>query len=382
MIRRYLSDSILQDSSCKIILLSGPRQSGKTTLTKHLFEHYVYLNYDSSKDRDLIHDKKWLRNVEVIIFDELHKMPNWKRWIKGIYDTEGLKPRLIVTGSANLEQFTKVGDSLAGRYFQFRLHPIDLKEALQFWDTDLKNIFDRLMSYSGFPEPFLANNLRFYRRWNKTHLNIILRQDFLDLYAVRSIKSIEILVDLLKERIASNVSYSNLSNDLQVDDKTIKSWLQLLENFYVVFKITPYHKNITRSLLKEPKYYFFDIARVKELGPRLENLVACALLKEIHRIEDLEGLSTQLHYLKTKDGPEIDFLITIDNKPMICFEVKTSDDTPSKSFRVFKEKLHINHCVQLVLELEREFDTADSVMVRNLITFLSTFDLMTYVEGG
>ncbi len=380
MIHRYLSDPILEDSAHKIILVSGPRQSGKTTLTKHLFKDYVYLNYDASDDRALMHDKKWLRNVEVIIFDELHKMPEWKRWIKGIYDTEGLKPRLIVTGSANLEQFTKVGDSLAGRYFQFRLHPIDLKEALAFWGTDLKSIFDRLMNYSGFPEPFLANNLRFYRRWNKTHLNIILRQDFLDLYAVRSIKSIEILVDLLKDRVASNISYKNLSLDLQVNDKTIKNWLQLLENFYVVFKVTPYHKNIARSLLKEPKYYFFDIARVKEQGPKLENLVACALLKEIHRVEDLEGLSTQLHYLKTKDGPEIDFLITIDNNPIVCFEVKTSDNTPSKNFRLFKEQLSVKHCVQLVLELEREFDTADHIMVRNLITFLSTFDLMDYVE--
>ena len=378
--QRYLSQSILGDSSNKIILLSGPRQCGKTTLVKGLFKNYVYLNYDVSEDRSAIRAKQWLRKVEAVIFDELHKMPNWKRWVKGIYDSEGLKPKLLITGSANLDHFTKVGDSLAGRYFQFRLHPLDLKEAALFWGNDLKDIFNRLMNYSGFPEPFLSGNLRFYRRWRNTHLNVILRQDFLDMYALRSIQSIETLVDLLKERVTNNISYSNLAQDLQVDHKTIKNWLQLLESFYVVFRVQPYHKNITRALSREPKYYFFDIARVQDLGARLENLVACALLKEIHRIEDLQGFSASLHYLKTKDGQEIDFLITVDNEPIICFEVKTSDIKPSKNFRFFSSHLKIQHCFQLVLEIEREFDTVDHIGVRDLISFLANFDLMQYMS--
>lgn len=378
--QRYLNAPILEDSAHKIVLISGPRQCGKTTLTKRLFQDYVYLNYDLAEDRQAIRAKQWLRTAKAIIFDELHKMPRWKRWLKGIYDTEGLPPCLLVTGSANLDQFKKVGDSLAGRYFQFRLHPLDLKEAMQFWTEDPKTIFNRLMNCSGFPEPFLKGELRFYRRWRQTHLNVILRQDFLDLYAVRSIQSIELLVDLLKTRVGSSVVYSHLAQDLQVDHKTIKNWLQLLENFYVVFKVKPYHKNIVRSLLKEPKYYFFDIARVQDLGARLENLVACALLKEIHRIEDLEGLPCQLCYLKTKNGQEIDFLVVVDDKPVLCFEVKTSDTAPSKAFKFFKEQLKLKHCIQLVLNIKREFDTNDGVRVCDLISFLTQFDLMDYLS--
>ena len=144
--------------------------------------------------------KKWLRDVDAVIFDDLHKMPEWKRWLKGIYDSEGVDPKLIVMGSANLESFRKIGDSLAGRYFQFRLHPLDLKEASVYANMKPKEVFNILMNCSGFPEPFLSGSERFYRRWSRTHLDVILRQDFLDLYAVNSIKSIEILIDLLKGR--------------------------------------------------------------------------------------------------------------------------------------------------------------------------------------
>lgn len=106
---RYLSTLIKKDSDKKIVLLSGPRQSGKTTLAKQLFENYDYLNFDASEDRTAIFKKQWRRDVECVIFGELHKMPKWKSWLKGIYDTEGNKPRLLITGSANLNTLEKSG---------------------------------------------------------------------------------------------------------------------------------------------------------------------------------------------------------------------------------------------------------------------------------
>lgn len=378
--KRTLQDLIQKDSDDKVILLSGARQTGKTTLSKALFEHYTYFNYDLSVDREAISKKYWPREADCIIFDELPKMGEWKRWIKGIYDTEGNRPRLIVTGSANMETFTKVGDSLAGRYFQFRLHPIDIKEAIAFGEEkDPTAIAKKILRLSGFPEPFLKDQDVFYRRWRRTHLDVILRQDFIDLSAIRSIKSIEILIDLLAKRIASPLSYVNLAQDLQVDPKTVKAWIQLLENFYVLFKVTPYHHNIARSILKEPKFYFFDIPRAQDEGARIENLVACALLKEIHYIEDTQGLKARLHYLRTRNQQEIDFLIVVDDKPVFCCEVKTSDATPSKHFDVFKKNLDLNHGYQLVFNCEREFDTPDGIHVRDLARFLATFSLMDYL---
>lgn len=378
--KRYLTQLILKDAEEKIILLSGPRQAGKTTLSKSLFERAFYLNYDLASDREAIAKKHWPRDVECIIFDELHKMPQWKRWIKGIYDTEGNRPRLIVTGSANLEVFKKVGDSLAGRYFQFRLHPIDIKEAVLFGDFSAQEACQNLLALSGFPEPFLKQSEVFYRRWRRTHLDIILRQDFLDLSAVRAIKNIEILVELLTDRIASPLSYSNLAQDLQVDSKTVKSWILLLENFYVLFVVTPYHHNIARSILKEPKLYFFDIPRVNNEGARIENLVACALLKEIHYIEDTQGLKGRLHYLRTRNDQELDFLVTLEDKPVFCCEVKLSDTNPSKYFEFFQNALGLKDAYQLVLNCPREFDTPTGVHIRDLSKFLASFSLMDFWE--
>ena len=249
--KRSIAAYILKDLPHKIILLMGPRQSGKTTLAKALTTKFDYLNYDSDEDRMALKDKRWRRDVELLILDELHKMKNWKRWLKGIYDTESIPPALMVTGSAKLNAYRKVGDSLAGRYFQFHLHPLDIKEACQVWKHDPQAAFDRMMQCGGFPEPFLEGDQTYYKRWRKTHTSIILRQDLLDTHSTRHIQSIETLLALLKQRVGSTVSYANLARDLETDINTIKRWLLWLENLYIIFKVTPYHKNVSRSLLKE-----------------------------------------------------------------------------------------------------------------------------------
>jgi predicted AAA+ superfamily ATPase len=101
----------------KIILLTGPRQVGKTTLAGVLAEQLDYFNYDHPGDRLSIMERSWDRSKELIVFDELHKLPHWKAWLKGIYDTEGIPPSIVVTGSARLDTYRRVGDSLAGRFF-------------------------------------------------------------------------------------------------------------------------------------------------------------------------------------------------------------------------------------------------------------------------
>jgi predicted AAA+ superfamily ATPase len=393
--KRYLQNIIQQDNTHKIILISGPRQCGKTTLSKALFKYYTYLNYDDADDRTAIRKKQWLREgMEAVIFDELHKMKGWKKWLKGLYDKEGEVgyPRIIVTGSANMDAFTKVGDSLAGRYFEFRLHPLDNKELAEWGPKkSTESALIDLLKLSGFPEPFLKGSEVFYRRWRKTHLDVILRQDFIDLTAIRSIKSIEILVDLLTSRVASPLSFSNLARDLEVDAKTIKTWLTMLENFYVLFKVTPYHHNIARAILKEPKFYFFDIPRAKGIsklyknkdeGPRLENAVACSLLKEIHFLEDTQGFTAKLHYLRTRSGQEIDFLIVVEGKPIFCCEVKASDTEPSKALSSFQKMLGLKDAYQLVLHCpkEKEFDTPEGVHIRNVANFLSKFSLLDIIS--
>lgn len=365
----------MADLMQKIILITGPRQCGKTTLSKMLDLEYQYISYDLAEHRLLLQEKTWDRQKALIIFDELHKMQNWKSWLKGIYDVEGLPPALLVTGSAKLSAFRKAGDSLAGRHFEFHLHPIDFKEALEFSDLDADEILRRLMEVGGFPEPFLKGTRTFYNRWKQSHIDLILREDLLTLSAVRDIQTIETLIELLRSRVGSPVSSNSLARDLQKSPNTIQHWLSLLEDLYVIFKIKPYHKNIARAILKEPKYYFYDNGMISgDMGVKLENLVACTLLKQVQYAKDVMGENYSLHYIKNKDGHEIDFLLLKDSKPFELIEVKWRDANLSPNFKKFLGKEKIGR-LQVVGELAQDKSYPSGERILSAKNFLSSHSL-------
>ena len=351
--KRYLEEAVIEDLQQKIVLLTGPRQCGKTTLSLMLSDDCQYLNYDLAEHRLLVAEKSWDREKSLIILDELHKMASWKSWLKGIYDVEGIPPGLLVTGSANLTAFRKTGDSLAGRHFQFRLHPLDLKEAVGNTEFDLEDAFTRLLNIGGFPEPFLNGTQRYYNRWKRSHIDLILKEDLITLTAVRDIQSIETLIEMLRSRVGSTVSANSLARDLQKSPNTINHWLRLLTDLYVIFPVLPYHQNIARALLKQPKYYFYDNGMVTgDDGAKLENLVACALLKEIHRLEDVEGEELDLHFIRDKDEREIDFVITRNRQPHHFIEVKWADKNLSANLPRFLSDRKLKR-TQIVAELEQ-----------------------------
>lgn len=374
MLERSLLPYIRQDISKKIILLSGPRQCGKTTLSKMIFKTFDYLNFDSVEDRLQIMQKKWDRSKEGLLLDELHKFKNWKSWLKGIYDTEGLSPKILVTGSSRMDISKKMGDSLAGRHFQFQLFPFDMKE-LRGKDTE-SEVYKKLISVSGFPEPFLEGTDSFYTKWKKSHTDIILRQDLIDLENIRDIVSIETLAELLKTKTSAPFSYASVAGDLQKDIKTVQRWVRHLENMYVVFTVSPYHKNIAKSILKESKLYFYDTAApIGDEGVKLENLAALCLKKEVSFLNEALGIESSLHNLRIKGGNEIDFLILRKNLPPIMIEVKLSDDKPSAHFKYFSKYFPNAIKIQIVKNLKREFTTESGIQVRNALSFLSNIDL-------
>ena len=316
-----------------------------------LSEDHQYLNYDLAEHRLLIAGKRWDREKSLIIFDELHKMNDWKSWLKGIYDVEGIPPRLLVTGSAKLDAFRKTGDSLAGRHFQFMLHPLDVQEAADNTDLEPEEIFRRLMTVGGFPEPFLNGGERYYNRWKRSHIDLILKEDLLTLTAVRDIQTIETLIEMLRSRVGSPVSVNSLARDLQKSPNTIQNWMRLLADLYVIFAVPPYHRNIARALLKQPKYYFYDNGMViGDDSVKLENLVACALLKEVHRLEDIEGERLGICYIRDKEGREVDFVVTKDRVPQHLIEVKWADTELSANLRRFLKDEPVKR-TQLVAEM-------------------------------
>jgi hypothetical protein len=324
-----------------------------------------------------LHEKSWDRSKSLIVFDELHKLKKWKSWLKGIYDTEGLPPSILVTGSAKLDTYKKVGDSLAGRFFQFRMHPLDVKEIYSFLKPEnLDSELDKLLQLGGFPEPFLNGTQRYYNRWKKSHLDIILKQDLIDLENVHQIIQIETLIQLLKLRVGSPISYSSIARDLQCSDKTVKRWLTILENMYVLFKVPPFHKNIARAILKAPKFYFYDTGQVVgDAGVRLENSVACAIQKEIHFREDCFGEERKLYYIKNKDGKEIDFCIASNAIPSLLIEVKWRDNNLSPNFENFRKFFPNIKMIQISKELNREKTFPNGTELRQASKWLSELSL-------
>jgi predicted AAA+ superfamily ATPase len=343
-----------------------------------LVQDYAYYNYDIRKDLKVFKDLNWDHSKKLVIFDELHKMKNWKLWLKGIYDQGSLREqRFVITGSARLDISKKMGDSLAGRFFSFRLNPLDLKELKEMSKfTNTEENYKRLLHVSGFPEPFFEGSERFYNLWSKTHSDLILKQDLISLEVIRDIDGIETLVELLKTRVGSTVSFKSLSEDLQRDDKTVKRWLNLLEQMYIVFRVPPYSKNITRGLKKAGKYYFYDCAKVE--GPeaqKLENLAALSLKKEIELREDCDGIPGELYFIQTKEKHEIDFLVLQKKRPAHLFEVKLSDETPSKNFSYFTDLFPGCKKIQLVKNLTREFTSKDQIEIKSALHGLEDLNL-------
>lgn len=374
---RYLLKEIQYTINKKLILISGPRQVGKTTLAKTIGSSLEYLNYDRLSDRKKILKEEWDREKDFLILDEIHKMKKWKLWLKGIYDTEENK-KIIVTGTAKLDTLKKVGDSMAGRYFQYQLFPLDLKELrVNNFRTSKENL-DQLLSISGFPEPFFSDSMSFYKKWRRSHLDVIIKQDIIGLDLIKRISDLEILIDLLAERAGTLISYNSLREDLNTDDKTVKRWLVALENSYLIFKISPYSKKLKNAIKLISKYYFYDLPRVANEGARLENLVALSLLKETSYRNEVEGEDFALHYLRNKNQQEVDFLVCKNKIPHLMIEVKNSDDSPSKNFLYFEQELLKQNPkimkVQLVKNLKKEFSTKNGIKICNLENWLEKMD--------
>lgn len=363
---RYITSNILTDLNSKMVFVGGARQVGKTTLAKDLvakeFESTQYYNWDFNPDRTKIISNELPGEPSLLIFDEIHKYKKWKTLIKGIYDTYKQKYKIIVTGSARLNIFRKGGDSLQGRYHYYTLHPFSLAEIenirnkfqpfeeLNFSKSFFNPSIETLLKFGGFPEPLLSQDEKILRRWHNEKLERLFKEDIRDVENIKDINSLKLLGDLLPFRASSPLSINSLSEDLQVSHRAITNWLNILEAFYYIFRVYPYSSKKIRSIKKEPKLYLIDWSEIENEGARFENMIASHLLKFVRFLYESEGYKADLFYLRNVDKKEVDFLITMNNKPWFSVETKMSDKTPSPNITYFKERLKIPFNYQVIKE--------------------------------
>ncbi len=376
---RYLSPFIIKDLQRKMVFIGGPRQSGKTTIAKELlkqtFSSGRYFNWDDDEDKLLIQKRKWLNEEELLIFDEIHKFPRWKNWVKGIFDKQRELHKILVTGSARLDLYRRGGDSLLGRYHYWRLHPFTLCELPKQMDPQIA--FQRLLQIGGFPEPFLAEEVSFHRRWRRERMERVIRDDIRDLEVIKDISALSLLLEMLRSRVGSLIVVSHLAQDLQVAPNTVMRWIELLERMYVVFTVKPYTGKMSRTLSKPFKVYFFDNGDViEDIGQKFENLVACHLLKRVQFLEDRDGYTYELKFIRDKEKHEVDFLIFRDRTLYALIEAKWNDDKISSSLKYFSQRLQPQKTIQLVGMLTSPY-SHEQIDVLDAVQALTRFDYNT-----
>jgi len=375
---RYIQEQIQSDLKRKMVFVSGPRQAGKTTLARDIIgkSNSIYLNWDDIDERKRILKRDWSDESRVIALDEIHKYGRWKNFLKGTYDTQKDRHVFLVTGSAKLDIYKKGQDSMLGRFFSWRLHPLclaELKKNFRIGINSSENVIGKLLEFGGFPEPFFSNDLTLAKRWRNERINLIFRQDIRDLENIKDLTILEIFYFQLSERVGSEIVFSNLARDLEVAPKTVKNWLYVLERTYAVFIVSPYSKSMAKAIVKAPKAYFYDNGEVQgDVGAKFENLVANHLLKKNHFLEDSTGDRYELSYIRDRDGHEVDFVIIKNRKPILLVEAKVSDTKASSHLFYFMHKLKIPMAVQLVLNDDCKLPrTIDGVSVVNASEWLS-----------
>ena len=372
----------------RMSFICGPRQIGKTTLAQNHLDNLNqiknYHNWDGMTLRQQFASNPlfFIENIALpfssgqkisiekrpwIVFDEIHKYPQWKNILKGYFDEFKNKINFVITGSARLDYFRRSGDSLVGRYFLFKLHPLhphDLtgtilnrevawhpKLRMPAFDEPDKTFQDatkQLYDLTGFPEPLSVATRDFYERWKNNHISLITGEDIRDLTKITNIEKLQTLLFLLPERVGAPLSLNNLKGILGCAHASVQNWLEALKTVYLVFDIVPYTARLKRSVRKERKYYLWDWGLLEDQGKRFENFIAVQLQRAVSAWNEWGKGNYQLMYVRTKDGREVDFVIAENNKPYILVESKKNDKSLATNLEFFKERIPVPLAFQVI----------------------------------
>ena len=319
-IKRDIEPRILEAANYfPVITVTGPRQSGKTTMLRHVFPHLHYYSLEDLDTRNFAMEDpvRFLHlHQEGMILDEVHNLPDLLSYIQGIVDQEPEK-KYILSGSSNFALLKKVSQSLAGRTGVFELMPLSIAEA-KHGNVNITNV-DTLLYNGLYPAVCSGKNIPkfLYPSYVKTYLE----RDVRDLLNVKDMRQFSMFLKLCAGRIGSLYNATEIANEVGVTTKTIQSWTSILQASYVLYLLPPYFENTRKRLTKSPKIYFCDTGLAcallgvesaeqlvfdKMRGHLFENLIVTELLK--HRLN--EGKGANLYFYRDSNQNEIDILVS------------------------------------------------------------------------
>lgn len=322
-----------------VVSLTGPRQSGKTTLLKEFFPDYNYFNLERLDLREIILSDPlgFLKSSgEKIILDEAQNIPELFSYIQVVSDERGTNGQYILSGSQSFLLNEKISQSLAGRVSINHLLPFDITELPDSVDKNYLQLI-----YTGFYPRIYQHNITpndFY----PSHLQTYIERDIRTLKAVENLNTFTRFLSLCAGRTGQILNLTSLANDAGVSVNTVKSWLSLLETSYIIFLLKPYHNNFNKRIIKAPKLYFFDTGVVSSLlripdekalrnyplyGALFENFIISEIAKQFYH----SGKQPLMYYYKESNGKEIDCIIETSYDHIIALEIK-GGETFSKDY--------------------------------------------------
>ncbi|MDO4538950.1 MAG: ATP-binding protein [Coriobacteriales bacterium] len=334
MIERTLSSFMLDNAQWfPAVSLTGPRQSGKSTLVQHVFPDYEYVNLEDQNTRNLAlaDPVGFIRErPSRLIVDEAQRVPELFSAIQVVSDESGSPGQYVLSGSQNFLLLKQIGQTLAGRVGLCKLLPLSFQECVNHGENITPDAFmleggyPRLHAVGIPPSVFFENYLQTY-----------VERDVTGYIDARSIAAFRTLLVLCAQSCGSLLNVSRLSNDIGVARATVESWLSILESSYILFRLQPYHANVRKRLTKTPKLYFYDTGLLCHLlgirtaeqlrdsiarGAVFENLIVEETLKRhVHA-----GRNPKLYFYRDDSKMEVDLVDATDGTVPELVEIKSS----------------------------------------------------------
>lgn len=341
MISRVSSRKVLEMAKkFPVIKITGPRQSGKTTLCKSVFSQYAYVSLENPDTREFAQsDPKGFLDTYAgnLIIDEAQHVPELFSYIQGIVDEKKQTGQFILSGSQNFLLLEKISQSLAGRVYVFHLLPLSYAELK---NENVKDLKDAIF-YGGYPRLFDANIAP--KDFFPSYIQTYLERDVRNMINLRDLNLFNAFLKLCAGRIGQLFNANSLSTEIGVDAKTIQNWISILEKSFVVFRLYPWHENFNKRVIKTPKLYFYDtglacgllgIKSVEELelhfakGGLFENFIILEKMK----LKLNMGEQADLFFWRDSHGNEIDVLETKGNTQVVT-EIKSAKTLKNDFFK-------------------------------------------------
>jgi predicted AAA+ superfamily ATPase len=340
MIQRNAQKEVLSlAAQFKAVAIVGPRQSGKTTLSKMLFPDKPYVNLENPDTRLFATDdpRGFLSNFpEGAILDEAQRVPELFSYLQQILDESKTKGLFVITGSNNFSLQENISQSLAGRVGFINLLPLTISEIGKKFSS-----LKELLFKGGYPVLY-QENIDPYK-WYANYVRTYVERDVRLIKNITNYSNFERFLKLCAARVGQLLNMSNLAIEVGVDSKTIQSWIGVLETSFVAFRLMPFHKNFNKRIVKMPKLYFYDTGLAANLlglenenqldlsiykGPLFENLIVLELLKNRFN----QGKPNNLFFWRNNSGHEIDVIIERHNQ-IIPVEIKSGQTITKDYFK-------------------------------------------------